>query len=211
VAEWLGRGLQSLVQRFESARRLLFVVALALGVAACATEAERAQPPSSDAEQLVPQVSDLPAGYNLVPAESSSVSLETVLAEPWSAGIRGTIERDRVSGYRVTFSSPTAERVQCSAGLYRSESGGAVVFRARMDRFTQAFDARPLTIPAIGEETRAHHYRVGGQLAVTVSWRFRHVLSSCTAVGPEPELNEVLVVARAQQARIARTLAEGRR
>ena len=36
VAEWLGRGLQSLVQRFESARRLLFAAALALGVPACA-------------------------------------------------------------------------------------------------------------------------------------------------------------------------------
>jgi hypothetical protein len=37
------------------------------------------------------------------------------------------------------------------------------------------------------------------------------VLSSCTAVGREPDLNEALVVARAQQARIARTLGEGRR
>src|SRR5688572_5183488 len=202
VAAWLGRGLQSLVQRFESARRLLFVAALALGVAACAGDAERAPPPSSDAERLVPQLSDLPAGYVLVPAESSPVSLKTVLAEPWSAGVRGAIERERVSGYRVTFSSPRAKRVECSAGVYRSERGSAVVFRSRLDRFTQAFDARPLTISAIGETTRARRYRLGGELAVTVGWRFRNVLSSCTTVGREPDLNEVLVVARAQQARL---------
>jgi hypothetical protein len=206
VAEWLGRGLQSLVQRFESARRLLAALVLALVVAACGTQEQS----ESVAQQLVPQLSDLPAGFDHVPAESFPVSLETVLAEPWSAGVRAMITRERLSGYQAAFWSPQRQPIQCSAAVYRSAFGATEVSRARRERFVAELEGAPVRVQAIGAETRAYRYRLGDQLAVTLGWRFRHVLSSCTAAGRTVDVEALLVVARAQQTRIARILDEGR-
>jgi len=207
VAEWLGRGLQSLVQRFESARRLPAVLGLGLVLAGCG-EAGEPKPGSSqpDARLLVVQLSDLPPRFSLVPAESFPVSLATVLAEPWSAGVRDIVEGERVSGYQMAFSSPRARHIQCNAAVYRSTSGAAEVFAARGAHFAEfaaATGGGRVTAETLGEETRTFRYRLRGPRAITVSWRSRNVLSSCTTVSSAPHVAELLLAARAQQRRIA--------
>jgi hypothetical protein len=181
----------------------LVALLLLLAVAACATS----DTGGLDAQHLVPQLSDLPAGYDAVPAESFPVSLETVLADQWSAGIRPTIRRERLSGYQASFASPTTQRIECSAALYRSTEGAAKVFAFRLGRFTDFVSAsggEPIQVERLGAQTRAYRYRLGEQHGLLVTWRSRRVLSLCGAVrGDLPDLSTVLVVARAQQRRIA--------
>jgi hypothetical protein len=218
VAEWLGRGLQSLVQRFESARRLL--AALLLVTVALAGCGSSEGPPSAstyelDASQLVVQLSDLPDGFSFIPAESSSVPLAKVLADPFLGGSSALIERERMSGYQMAFVSPAQTRLQCSAAVYRSKMAAKQVYDLRTSAFAE-FVARtggaPLRFPKIGEKTNASRFLLGDKRYYGVTWRFRNVLAACVTgsfVGsPEADLQ---TVASAQQARIAGTLDEGQR
>jgi hypothetical protein len=89
VAEWLGRGLQSLVQQFESARRLLAALLLAaFALAGCGSGEVPSSASTSDldASQLVLQLSDLPSGFRFNPAESFPTPLATILADPFLGG-----------------------------------------------------------------------------------------------------------------------------
>jgi hypothetical protein len=113
VAEWLGRGLQSLVQRFESARRLITVLVFALVVAACGAPEQS----GLDAQQLVLQLSDLPPGYNLNSAESFPVRTSKILAEPFSASSSAIVRRERLSGYQAAFKSPLGQRPRPAARI----------------------------------------------------------------------------------------------
>jgi hypothetical protein len=210
VAEWLGRGLQSLVQRFESARRLLAVLVSALVVAACGTQ-EQSEP----AAQLVPHVSDLPSGFNLVPAESFPIPTSKTLAEPPpSASAAAIIRRERLSGYQQSFTTPKAARIECSAALYRSSASAHKVYRLMaigVASFVAELGGRSLPVAKIGEETVAHRFDIGSAEYLGVAWRYRDVLSTCVAGGfTASPLEELLVVARAQQQRIAETRNHGR-
>jgi hypothetical protein len=211
VAEWLGRGLQSLVQQFESARRLL-LLALALLVTGCAAGSEPAPPPATpDAEQLVAHLSDLPVGFNLNVAESFPVPTSKILADPWQASSAAIIRRERVSGYQVSVTSPQAVRLQCSAAVYGSSAAARKVSTGGAS-FIADLHGRSLPVAEIGEETHAHRFDIGSAEYLGVAWRFRNVLSTCVAGGfTASPMAEILVVARAQQARIARVLGQGRR
>jgi hypothetical protein len=171
-------------------------------VAACGAS-ERSEP----AAQLVPQLSDLPPGYNLNSAESFPVPTSRILADPWSAGIRQTIKRERISGYQASFVSPVSQRIECSAALYRSAPAAAEVFTFRMGRFAEfvaTSGGGPVRVQGLGGETHAYRYNLGSQPGLLVTWRARRVLSLCgTVSGDPPSLADVLVVARAQQRRIA--------
>jgi hypothetical protein len=216
VAEWLGRGLQSLVQRFESARRLLLALTTVLAVVGCSTGEERPVAPNTpDAEYLVPQLADLPIGFNLVPAESFPIPTSKILADPWQASSAAIIRRERVSGYQVSFTSPQAVRLQCSAAVYRSSAAARKVYRLRTSgsaSFIGELGGRSLPVAEIGEETHAHRFDIGSAEYLGVAWRFRTVLSTCIAGDfARSPMAEVIVVARAQQARIASALDGGQR
>ena len=215
VAEWLGRGLQSLVQRFESARRLL-LLGLVLAVTGCAAGSEHASPPTMpDAEQLVAHLSDLPVGFNLNLAESFPVPTSTILADPWQAGSAGTVRRERLSGYQASFTSPRAVRLQCSTAVYRTSAAARKVYRLRMTgagSFVTELGGRSRPVAEIGDETDAHRFDIGPAHYLGVAWRFRNVLSTCVAARfTASPMADILVCARAQQARIARVLGRGRR
>jgi len=70
-----------------------------------------------DAVQLVAQLSDLPPGWSIVPAESFPVSTSDVLRVPRAARAAPTIRSERLSGYQVSFVNPRAAHVQCSAAV----------------------------------------------------------------------------------------------
>ena len=162
------------------------------------------------AQQLVPQLSDLPAGFNLNLAESLPVPTSKVLADPWQASSAAIIRRERVSGYQVSFTSPQAVRLQCSAAVYRSSAAARKVYRLRMTggaSFVADSGGRSLPVAEIGEQTHAHRFDIGPAAYLGVAWRFRNVLSTCVAAGfTTSPMAEMLVVARAQQARIASAL-----
>ena len=215
VAEGLGRGLQSLAQRFESARRLVrqtvVVVVLAV-VAGCgsATADEPESAGSPDASQLVAQLSDLPAGYDIVPAESFPVSTEKILREPWSTSAAGLIRRERLSGYQAAFVSPSQTRIECNAALYRSTDAARRVYSSRMKAFAAFLaktDGRALASPGIGEESDAHRFSLGGLPYYGIAWRYRNVLSTCASrrVTRSPEA-DLRTAASAQQERIESVL-----
>ncbi len=180
---------------------------LALVVAACGRQ-EQSEP----AEQLVPQLSDLPAGFNLVPAESFPIPTSKILAEtPSSAGAAAIIRRERLSGYQQAFTTPTAQRIECSAALYRSRASARKVYWLRttsVASFVAELGGRSLSVAKIGEETDAHRFDVGRAEYLGVAWRYRDVLSTCVGSGSSTSTTaEILIVARAQQARIARLAA----
>jgi hypothetical protein len=218
VAEGLGRGLQSLVQQFESARRLL--VALLLVTATLAGCGSDEGPPSAstselDASQLVAQLSDLPSGFGLNPAESFPTPLAKVLAGPFLGGSSALIARERMSGYQAAFVTPSQTRLECSAAVYRSKNAAKQVYRLRTSAFAEFVartDGATLRFPRIGEETNASRFLLGDKSHYGVTWRFRNVLAGCVAgsfvASPEGDLQ---TVASAQQARIARALAEDQR
>ena len=176
---------------------------LALVVAACGTADQR----ELDAQQLVPQLSDLPEGFNLVPAESFSIPTSKVLADPWSASSSAIIRRERLSGYQASFTTPEAQHIACSAALYRSSASARKVYRLRTTSaasFVAELGGRSLPVPEVGEETHASRFDVGSAQYLGVAWRFRNVLSTCVAGGfSTSPMAEILVVARAQQRRIA--------
>jgi hypothetical protein len=173
-----------------------------------------------DTEQFVPRLADLPAGFNLVLAESFPIPTTEILHDskifddPQSMGLAELIRRERISGYQIAFTSPRARQIQCSVAIYRSGAAARQVYRLRAKRvaaFVVEAGGRLMTTARIGEETDAHRFALGRVAYRGLTWRFRNVLSSCTTAGGEPSLAEILVAARAQQARIASALDEGRR
>lgn len=191
------------------------IAAIALAVAACGGGDGRAQEagrePTPDPKHLVAQLSDLPAGFSLVPGERFRTRLANVLADPWSAGHEDLIRRERVAGYQTAFWSPESGRIECAAAVYRSSRGAGEVFRLR-NRGFEAFLAagavgRATGVERIGDQTKAYRYEIGHAKAVTVAWRYQNVLASCTALGLGPDdLRQIVGVALAQQQRIAGAL-----
>jgi hypothetical protein len=211
-------GLQSLVQRFESARRLraaLLLVTVTLAGCGSGEGTPSASTAELDASQLVVQPSDLPSGFNLNPAESLPVPLAKVLADPFLGGSSALIERERMSGYQMAFVSPAQTRLECSAAVYRSKRAAKQVYGLRTSAFAE-FVARTrgasLRFPKIGEETNASRFQLGDTRYYGVTWRFRNVLAGCVTgsfvASPQKDLQ---TVASAQQARIAGALDEGQR
>jgi hypothetical protein len=168
-----------------------------------------------DAEQLVAHLSDLPVGFNLNLAESFPVPTSTILADPWQASSAGTVRRERLSGYQASFTSPRAVHLQCSAAVYRSSTAARKVYRLRMTgagSFVTELGGRSRPVAEIGDETDAHRFDIGPAQYLSVAWRFRNVLSTCVAARfTASPMADILVAARAQQARIARELGQGRR
>ena len=65
---------------------------------------------------------------------------------------------------------------------------------------------RSLAVPTIGEETNGHRFDIGAAEYLGVAWRYRNVLSTCvTGVSTTSPLEELFIIARAQQRRIAET------
>ena len=186
---------------------------LALVVAACGTQ-EQSEP----AEQLVPQLSDLPAGFNLVPAESFPIPTSKILAEtPSSASSAAIIRRERLSGYQAGVHDPNGapHRVQrgalsveriCSQGLSVADAPASPAFVAETG----------WTLAPGREDRRGDRCLIDSTSVVLqylgVAWRYRDVLSTCVGGGSTTTspMAEILVVARAQQRRIATELARGR-
>lgn len=196
------------------------VVAAFLPVAAC-TGGDAAQSPretererTPDPKHLVVHASDLPTGFSLVPGERIPVPLSSVLADPSSAGASAAIRHERVAGYQISFWTPQRRRVECAAAVYRSSSGAAEVFRQRDKRFrtfvAASLSGRPARVGLIGNETSAYHFEVRGSRGLTVGWRYRNVLSSCTTIGLGAiDVRQMVVVARAQQRRISDAFEDG--
>jgi hypothetical protein len=190
---------------------------LALVVAGCGTP----EPDGLDAEQLVPRLDDLPAGFNLVLAESFPIPTSKVLHDskifddPWSASSAELIRRERIAGYQIAFTSPQARPIHCNVAIYRSGAAARKVYRLRgqsVSGFVADLGGRPLPVAEIGEETHAHRFGIGPARYLGLAWRFRRVLSTCVGSGStRSRMAEILVVARAQQARIAWALGGGRR
>jgi hypothetical protein len=185
--------------------------AAALLVAGCSAsepdrQAERKSTP--DPKYLVPQLSDLPPRFSIVPGETFSTPLSWVLADPWSAGAAAVIRRDRVAGYQTSFWSPESGRIECSAAVYRSKKGASDVFRHRTTRF-RAFIAaghnrQPMSVGRIGDETAAFRFELGRSKGLAVAWRYRNVLASCTKMrSSAADLREIMAFALAQQERIS--------
>jgi hypothetical protein len=164
-----------------------------------------------DAQLLVPQLSDLPRGFNLIPAESFPIPTSKILADPWSASSSAIIQRERISGYQIAFTSPQAARLECTAAVYRSSAAARKVYRLRttsVAAFVARASGRSLPAATIGDESNAHRFQLGTSAYLGVAWRFRNVLSTCITGGfTTSPMAEILVVARAQQARIAQVLA----
>ena len=150
-----------------------------------------------------------PAGFSLDPAESFPVPTSKILAEPFSAGSSAIIRRERLSGYQAAFTSPLGHPIECTAAVYRSSAAARNVYRLRtVASFVAELGGRSLPVPEIGEETDAHRFDIGRAEYHGVAWRHRDVLSTCVGSGSSTStMAEILIVARAQQARIARLAA----
>lgn len=176
--------------------------------------AERESTPNP--KHLVPQLSDLPTRFSIVPGETFPTPLSWVLADPWSAGAAAVIRRDRVAGYQTSFWSPESGRIECSAAVYRSVRGASGVFRHRIARF-RAFVAaghngQPRSAGRIGDETSAFRFELGPSNGLAVAWRYRNVLASCTKLrSSAADLRQIVAVASAQQKRISEAMGEAER
>jgi hypothetical protein len=178
---------------------VLLAIAFAPTVTGCGPDSYESS--THDAQGLVPELSDLPSGFDLDPAESFPVPTSKILAEPFSASSSAIIRRERLYGYQAAFTSPRGHPIECTAAVYRSSAAARKVFRLRTQSvasFVAESGGRSLRVRKIGEETYASRFYAGTASYEGVAWRFRNVLSTC--IGP---LAEILVVARAQQARIA--------
>jgi hypothetical protein len=179
---------------------------LALTVAGCGTPTYESS--THDAQRLVPELSDLPPGFNLDPAESFPVPTSKILAEPFSASSSAIIRRERLTGYQAAFTSPLGHPIECTAAVYRSSAAARKVYRLRTQSvaaFVADRGGNSLRVGKIGEETYASRFDLGPASYQGVAWRFRDVLSTCIAGGSTTTspMAEILVVARAQQRRIA--------
>ena len=199
--------------------RLRLVSSFALAVvviAACGgNEKTGLQPgkhePTPDPKLLVVQLADLPSGFSLVPGERIPVPLSRVLAEPWSVGHAALIRRERIAGYQTSFRAADLGRIESSAATYRSSDGARRVFRHGSRSFgaflATSQSGRRTRVERIGEETRGYRYDVGRANGLTVIWRYRNVIASCTTMQTEPpDLRQLTAVAQAQQERISGAL-----
>jgi hypothetical protein len=180
----------------------------ALLVTACGNQTIHSQTaaaePMPDPKYLVVELSDLPRGFAPVPGESLRVPLAWVLRDPWNAGFRPLIRRERVAGYERSFWNPEHHRIECEAAVYRSTAGAARVFRLRNSRFEPfaiQLAGRSIRIQRIGQAAVAFHLNERWRGFIVV-WRYRNVLARCAAAS----LGEALPLAHLQQRRIARTL-----
>jgi hypothetical protein len=143
------------------------------------------------------------------------VPTSTILADPWQASSAGAVRRERLSGYQTSFTSPRAVQLQCSAAVYRSSAAARRVYRLRITgvgSFVTEVGGRSRPVAEIGDEADAHRFDIGPAQYLAVAWRFRNVLSTCVAARfTASPMADILVCARAQQARIARVLGRGRR
>lgn len=180
----------------------MVVVSAVLVLAGCGTDSYESS--THNAQRLVPELSDLPSGFSLDPAESFPVPTSKILADPFSDGSSALIRRERLYGYQAAFTSPRGHAIECTAAVYRSSAAARKVFRLRtksVTAFVGESGGHSPRVGKIGEETYASHLDLGPASHDGVAWRFRNVLSTC--IGSLPE---ILVIARAQQARIARAL-----
>ena len=135
--------------------------------------------------------------------------LSWVLRDPWNAGVRSLIRRERVAGYEISFWTPEHERVECEAAVYRSTAGASRVFGQRyrsFEEFVAQLGGRSTRISRIGQDTAA--FRTAGRLGngLVVVWRYRNVLARCASLNPSSR-QETILLARLQQRRITRALA----
>ena len=163
-----------------------------------------------DPKYLVLQLSDLPPGWAPVPGERLRVPLTWVLGDPWSAGLRPLIRRERTAGYEASYWSPERRRVECEVALYRSGRSAKRVFALRARSYGSFVRAqhlgRSISVQRVGDATSA--FRMDGRLkGFAVLWRYRNVLSGCKSVGPGPDgLSQTLALAVLQQQRLTRML-----
>jgi hypothetical protein len=188
-------------------RLAVVLVAVALALAGCGngTDRESASAEAPDASQLVVQLSDLPAGYDLIPAESFAVSTAKVLRQPGLAKASELIRRERLSGYQNSFVSPTQTRLECNTAVYRSPAAASEVYRVQTLAGTRA---GRFGFPPIGEESRPTWFLLGDVRYYAVTWRFRTVLAGCVTgrwFEGSPKM-DLRTVAQAQQRRIAGVL-----
>ncbi len=180
----------------------MVVVTAVLALAGCGTDSYESS--TQNAQRLVPELSDLPSGFSIDPAESFPVPTSKILAEPFSASSSALIRRERLYGYQAGFTSPRGRPIECTAAVYRSSAAARKVFRLRTESvaaYVAQSGGRSLRVGKIGDESYASRLPLGPASYAGVAWRFRNVLSTC--VGP---LAEILLIARVQQTRIARAL-----
>jgi hypothetical protein len=176
------------------------------------TPAQTTNPePTPDPKHLVVELSVLPAGFTIVPGESVPTPLASVLADPTSAGHADLIERGRVAGYQAQYRGPESETIECGAAVYRSSNGAREVFRLRTERLGSLLSTwlkgqwRP--VRRIGDATRAYRFQMRRSKGLTVTWRYRNVLASCTSLGlGAANMSQVVGFAVAQQERISEAL-----
>jgi len=73
--------------------------------------------------------------------------------------------------------------------------------------FIKGTGGHAVAVAPVGEETAAHRFRLGRVQYCGVMCRFRNVLATCVSSLPRRESEgDVLIAARAQQARTARAL-----
>jgi hypothetical protein len=156
---------------------------------------------------LIIRVSDLPPGFSVVPGESLRTPLAWVLADPWSAGYRDLIRRERVAGYQSSFWTPQRHRLECEVAVYRSAAGARRVYALRMRRIAVVASDRDLGAPVptarIGAATRM--FRMEGPWnGYLVAWRHRNLLADCTEDGLDARSSlQVRSAAVAQQRRLS--------
>jgi hypothetical protein len=172
---------------------------------ACGSQAAELSTPEPQPElrNLVLETSDLPAGWALVPGERRRVPLAWVLRDPWSAGYRAQIRRQRVAGFETSFWSPEHHRIECEAAVYRSSRGARTVYALRARSFG-AFASQQggtIAIRPIGDASSAYRL-VGRWKGFIVAWRYGDVLARCSAA----DLRDAVALARLQQRRVARAL-----
>jgi hypothetical protein len=185
--------------------------AAAFSLVACGGRTTRPGEATPDPRYLVAQASDVPAGFVRESSETTGpTALQTVLQEPWSAGGAALIRRERIAGYRATFVSPEARRIECGVAVYRSTRGGSKVFRLRTRGFAALLATgkdppmRDVHVRRIGDETRAFYLRSEFAEGLIIVWRYRNVVSSCTLTGLSPGAKKRLLgVVLAQQSRVA--------
>jgi hypothetical protein len=151
--------------------------------------------------------SDLPAEFTLDPGETHGIALQSVLADPFSAGTADVVRRERVAGYQATFRSPESGTVQCSATVYRSAAGADDVSQRRTRLFAVFVvhrGGRARRVGSIGDEAHAYSYPWSSGRGLTITWRDDNILASCISVTPGGDLALLTRIALAQQARISK-------
>jgi len=162
-----------------------FGAAAVLSLTACGGKTgEAGREPAPDPKQLVARLSNLPPRFSVVPGDTYPTTLALALADPWSTGYSAIIRRERLSGYQVQFRSPESGRIECTAAIYRSNDGATDIFRYRNARFEAlAADAhRRQLVARIGDETVAVRFELARLRGLTLAWRHRYVLASCTTL-----------------------------